>query len=308
MAPYTIEHRISHADVDLLGELTVAALLGLLEQTAVEASTAAGLDPGWYTRAGRMWIIRRTHLERFLPVGGGDTIAVATRVADWRRARSLREYEVRLQAAGRGIRPEDKPVRQAGEAGRAGDDRPLVARATTDWVYCDIAAGRPVSIPEDVRRAFAADAPGDAHDRPRPIADQANGASVDMEVVVRPSHLDHVAHVNNANYAHFLEDGAFALFGANGLGSARMLAMGGALRLRSLDLEYLVDALDGDRLTVRSWPVGAIAVGAGSPHAAAEACLLQRIDRADGRALVHARSEWRWRRRSTILGGPPSAD
>ena len=81
MHRYALEHRVSHADVDLLGEIKVAAVLGLLEQTAVEASWDCGFDPSWYTAQGRVWIIRRTRLERLLPVGGGDRLQVATHVA-----------------------------------------------------------------------------------------------------------------------------------------------------------------------------------------------------------------------------------
>src|SRR5262245_54002970 len=144
---FRLTHRISHADVDLLGEVKMQALLGLLELAAVEASTDAGLDPAWYTAAQRFWLIRRTRVERMLPVGGGDLVEVETSVADWRRARSLRKYEVRLVEPGRGIRD---PSELAGVAAGA-----VVAHATTDWVYCDMTSGRPVSIPEDVRRAFS---------------------------------------------------------------------------------------------------------------------------------------------------------
>ena len=94
MHRYALEHRVSHADVDLLGEVKVAALLGLLEQAAVEASWECGFDPGWYTAQRRVWIIRRTRLERALPLGGGDRVRIATHVLDWRRARSLRAYAV----------------------------------------------------------------------------------------------------------------------------------------------------------------------------------------------------------------------
>src|SRR5512135_1920833 len=125
MRTYQLQRHLSHADVDFLGELKVAALLGLLEQAAVEASSAAGFDAEWYARERRIWIIRRTRLERIVPVGGTDTIAVETAILDVRRARSLRRYQVR-----RG--PE------------------LVARATTDWVYCNADTGRPVSVPQAV--------------------------------------------------------------------------------------------------------------------------------------------------------------
>src|ERR1700687_196751 len=126
---YRLERRLSHADVDFVGELKVAALLGLLEQAAVEASTEAGFDPAWYAREGRMWIIRRTRLERFRPVGGSDTLEVETHVADFRRARSLRRYHVRR-------------------------DGVIVAEATTDWVFCDVTSGRPMRYSDAMKQEF----------------------------------------------------------------------------------------------------------------------------------------------------------
>ena len=297
MHRYALEHRVSHADVDLLGEVKVAALLGLLEQAAVEASWDCGFDPGWYTAQQRVWIIRRTRLERTLPLGGGDRVRVATHVLDWRRARSLRTYSVE----------------------RVGDDGTSVpaAHATTDWVYCDLASGRPVSVPHDMRQAFCGDEDVTLP-RARAIAEDGPGDPVVLPLVVRPSLLDHVTHVNNAAYTAMLEDGAFELFAAAGWPVARMLEQGGALRMARVDLEYLDDAVAGDALLVRSWivpaegeapaPVGgsrALACdAAGAPRGLR---LLQTIVRADGSRILRSASDWVWRRRPAVLGGVPEA-
>lgn len=305
MHRYALEHRVSHADVDLLGEVKVAALLGLLEQAAVEASWECGFDPRWYTERQRVWIIRRTRLERVRPVGGGDRLRVATHVLDWRRARSLRAYAVE-------------------RLGHDGDTAP-VARATTDWVYCDMASGRPVSVPEEMRRAFSGD--GDVTlPRARALPGSGPGDPVVLPLVVRPSLLDHVTHVNNAAYAAMLEDGAFALFAAAGWPVARMLEHGGALRMARVDLEYLDDAVAGDDLRIHSWIVtvdadtaapDSVSTSRPSDAAPALACgdrgtpqdvrLLQTIARADGGRILRAASDWVWRRRPSILGGVPEA-
>jgi acyl-CoA thioester hydrolase len=298
MHRYVLDHRVSHADVDLLGEVKTPALLGLLEQAAVEASWECGFDPAWYAAAGRVWIIRRTRLERALPVGGGDVVRVATHVLDWRRARSLRAYELRLAARGT----------QAAAADVA--EPPLVARASTDWVYCDTTTGRPVSIPDEMRRAFSGDGDVVTLPRARPLHDEAPGTPVETTVVVRPSLLDHVTHVNNAAYASMLEDGAFALFAAHGLGVPDMLARGGALGVRRIDLEYLDDALVDDRLVVQSWLVAGEAGGVPSLAGAAPpgaVRVVQAIARAGGGRILRALSDWRWRERPAVLGGIPGA-
>lgn len=272
MSGYRLARRLSHADVDFLGELKVGALLGMLEQAAVEASTAVGFDAARYTREGRVWIIRRTRLRRLVPVGGVDEIEVHTRVADIRRARSLRRYEV----------------------WRSGE---LVAEATTDWVYCDLLSGRPTRIPADLQQAlFGADEPPMLERAPALTADLGADCT-ELRLLVRPSHLDHVRHVNNAVYTHFLEDAAFVHFATVDWPLARMLAEGGALRLARLDAEYLKDASEGDELLVRT----RLATG-GLP---ATATLEQTIARGDGTEVLRAHSEWSWRRAPAILGGVP---
>ncbi|MFN8604134.1 MAG: thioesterase [Candidatus Binatia bacterium] len=302
MHRYALEHRVSHADVDLLGEVKVAALLGLLEQAAVEASWECGFDPGWYTAQRRVWIIRRTRLERTLPLGGGDRVRIATHVLDWRRARSLRAYAVeRLGADGTAV---------------------AAAYATTDWVYCDMTTGRPASVPEEMRRAFSGEADVTLP-RARAIAESGAGEPVVLPLVVRPSLLDHVTHVNNAAYAAMLEDGAFELFAAHGWPVARMLDCGGALRMTRIDLEYLDDAVAGDELLVRGWIVSgdddgvrvddggtttpttlAIDDATGAPRGLR---LLQTIARSDGSRILRSTSDWLWRRRPAVLGGVPEA-
>lgn len=273
---HRMRRRISHADVDFLGELKVSALLGMCEQAAVEASTEAGFDAVRYTEEGRVWIIRRTRLARFAAVGGGEEIELRTRVIDFRRARSLRHYEV----------------------WRGGEQ---VAEATTDWVYCDLLSGRPTRIPEALQRALYAGAPPTLA-RAEALPPDREEAATELAVDVRPSHLDHVRHVNNAVYSSFLEDGAFALFAASGWGLERMLDGAGALRLVRLDAEYVKDAVAGDALVVRSWLTAADGFDAAAPRTAE---LLQSIRRADGTEVLRATSSWRWRRASSVLGGAP---
>ncbi len=281
MRIYRLDRRLSHADVDFLGELKIPALLGLLEQAAVEASSAVGFDAARYTREGRIWIIRRTRLERFVPVGGGDMLEVETQVMDFRRARSLRHYTVRRAAA-------------------------LVADATTDWVYCDLQAGRPARIPDELQRAFTDGDRLPVLPRAASLAPFMPAEAVPFELTAQPSHLDHVTHVNNAVYASYLEDGAFALFAAHDWPLTRMLAAGGALRVRWLDVEYLSDALAGDHLVVHSWLVDSTAPTANGHAPPRGARMRQAITRAGGAAVMRAQSDWVWRGTPSVVGGVPA--
>ena len=279
---YQLERRLSHADVDFLGELKISALLGLLEQAAVEASAAVGFDTDRYMRERRIWVIRRTRLERFVPVGGGHCLEVETHVLDFRRARSLRHYTVRRGAT-------------------------MVATATTDWVYCNLDNGRPARVPDELQRAFAVGDTLPALARAESLATAAPADAVAFQLTVQPSHLDHVAHVNNAVYANYLEDGAFALFAVHNWPLASMLAAGGALRVRWLDVEYLNDALVGDHLIIHNWLAENSALAQGHRDAPGTASVLQTIARTDGTPVMRAHSDWLWRRTPPVIGGVPVA-
>jgi len=276
-----LRQRVPHAQVDASAEVRLSALLGLVEQAAIEASTDAGLDPGWYAGARRMWIVRRTRIERFHPVGGGDLLECRTRVLDWRRARSLRGYELRLVEPGRGTRV--SPLAPAGDGGP-----PVVATAVTDWVYCDVDRGRPVSIPEEVRRAFAGD--GARENLERPDTPPAPGeAAAESRLLVRPSHVDHLGHANNAVWADFLEDAARELPAVrDDEGDGRVA------RILALDVEYLAEASAGDTVAIASAIAG-------------DRRVAQEARRGDVR-LVRASLAWGVARRSSILGGPPVED
>jgi hypothetical protein len=162
-----------------------------------------------------------------------------------------------------------------------------------------------------MRRRFSGDGEPVTLPRARALPESGPGEPVSMAVTVRPSLLDHVTHVNNAAYAALLEDGAFELFAALGSPVERMLELGGALRVRAIDVEYLSDAVAGDRLTVSSWALGGDAPGEHLRLAGAEpprgARLLQAIARERDGCILLARSEWVWRERPAVLGGVPSA-
>lgn len=279
MRTYQLQHRVSHAVVDFLGEMKVSALLGVLEQAGVEASTAAGFDPAWYTAENRMWVIHRTRLRRLVPVGGLDTLGLHTQIIDFRRARSLRRYLVRR-----------------GDA--------AVVTATTDWVFCDMTTGRPVRIPESMQVAFGDGERAPMLPRLDHLPDAGRGEPVRVEVTVAPTHLDHIVHVNNAVYADFLENAAFALFAARGWPLPRMLSAGGALRIETLDAEYQSDAEVDERLVISTWleDDGGAITAADRP---ARVTLLQVITRPAGRDVLRARSGWVWREKPPVVGGVP---
>lgn len=218
-----------------------------------------------------------------LPAGGGDTLEISTRIADFRRARSLRLYDVR---------------RTSGYAGGTGE---RIATASTDWVYCNVDTGKPVSVPDEMKISLfgTTDTPSEGRAaRVRPPESPPDGTT---RIEVLPSHLDHMRHVNNAIWADFLENAALEVLAARGFSLPRMWENAGALRPVTVDLEYLEDARLGDALEVATWleePPG--------PDLG-RAIVTQSVFGETGGPHLRARSTWGWRHRPAILGGVPVA-
>ncbi len=278
MFTYQLTHHVSHAEVDFVGEQKLSAFLGMLERAAVEASAAAGYDAERYAHEGKVWLVRRTLVARFRPAGGTTELQVTTRVADVRRARSLREYRVES----RGV---------------------LVAEGVTDWVYCDLSSLRPARIPSALAHALAGNAEPACFARIPSPPTHGDGDPHRMERDVLPSHLDHVGHVNNAEYANFLEDAALKWFeNRYGCSVRKMLEQGRALRPQVLDIEYFSEASAGETLEILTWPDPAESLADGNNGAKG---LIQCVLGKDGRIVARSRSVWIWRQRAPILGSPP---
>ena len=216
------------ADVDAFDEVRSSVLLRFLQETATRASTDAGFDPLFYERAGTMWLVRRTVLELLAPARYGDEIEAVTWIADFRRVRSRRDYEIR-----------------SGER--------LIARAHTDWVYVDRVQSRPRSVPEEMQRVFLPDGRAPLERPPFPDATPPPWALA-SERRIELHELDALRHVNNANYVHYVEQAALDAATAAGWSLAEQLAAGGRFRAVTHDLEYLEAALYGEALSVVTWP------------------------------------------------------
>jgi acyl-CoA thioesterase FadM len=271
---YEKSFTVSHADVDFLGEFEISRLLGALEAAAVEASARAGYGPAEYHRIGRVWIIRRTRLERLAPIGGGDRLVISTHVEDIRRARSLRRYEI----------------------GRVGGFGPVapgpVARATTDWVHCDALSGKPVVISDELAAALCSGTPGPALPRAHPVPLPTAPATTETMVRIRPSDLDHMDHVNNARWADLLLDAAQEALPEAGVEAGAS----GTLRPRSFDLEYLMPAGMEQNVSIFSWV----------DPSETETVVTQIARDAGTQLLVRAQSRWLRIHPPEFRGAPPS--
>jgi acyl-CoA thioester hydrolase len=258
---YTASVAVRHHELDAWGRVHPAAHLRTVAEVAVEASSDAGFGPAWYDALGAHWIVRRTRARFLHPVGREAVCTVRTWVADFRRVRSRRCYEVRV------------------------GDR-LVVDAESDWVLIDVATGRPRRIPAEVERTF--DAPSGADSAPRPAWDDAtpSGTPHRTRAAIRFTDLDSLAHVNNAAYLDVFTEAALEPAARAGWSVERFLARNVMPFVTDTDLEYLDPVVWGEALEVTTWMTP-------TPHGLE---LLQHLGAAGAHTpRVRARTRWEWR-------------
>ena len=130
-AVYEHYHTVAAAEIDELGHASNLVYLQWTQAAAIAHSAAQGWPAEAYQRLGSGFLVRSHHIEYLRPALSGDEIVVRTWVADFRRASSLRKYE----------------VLHRGDGG-------LLAKAETLWAFVNLATGRPARIPPDLQAAF----------------------------------------------------------------------------------------------------------------------------------------------------------
>jgi len=127
---YTHEFIVSEGTLDENGHANNVAYVQWMQDIAVLHSRDAGCTRATQA-AGATWVVRSHQIEYFHPAFLGDTLSILTWVVNFRRAISLRRYTF--------IKQKDKSV---------------LAKGETNWVFVDAKTGRPITIPEEVRKTF----------------------------------------------------------------------------------------------------------------------------------------------------------
>ena len=121
-------HRFTVPDsaVDQNGHVNNVVYVQWMQDVAVLHYEAAGGTQAMED-AGATWVARSHHIEYLKPVYAGEDVIALTWVESLRRVRSLRCYQFRRQS-----------------------DDVLLAKGETDWVFVDIATGRPKAVTDDI--------------------------------------------------------------------------------------------------------------------------------------------------------------
>jgi acyl-CoA thioester hydrolase len=87
---YTRNFRLRYYECDASGHLNSANYLRYMQETAFDASAAAGYDVNRCARLQRHWLIRESQVEYLLPLRYNQRVDVTTWIADFRRVTSRR--------------------------------------------------------------------------------------------------------------------------------------------------------------------------------------------------------------------------
>ncbi|HSM55062.1 MAG TPA: thioesterase family protein [Candidatus Sulfomarinibacteraceae bacterium] len=263
---HTITIPVRYDECDMYGHVNHANYLRYMQEGAFAASAAVGYDVKRYEELGHYWLVHESDVEYVAPLRYGDTVEVTTWVANFRRVRSRRAYELR----------------------RAGDGQ-LVARAHTDWVYLDRERQRPAPVPQEMIEAFRPDyEEQDPVSRRRfPTPPSPPPGQFTQRRRVQWSDVDPTGHVNNAVYVSYLEDCAVRDAASRGWSMARMMDEGGfGIVARRYRIRYRQQALLGDELEVATW------ISDVKRATAVRHYTIHRLS--DGELLTRARALWVW--------------
>src|SRR5579859_1423847 len=256
---YTAHFQVRSFDIDSWGELSARMLAAYMEQTAWEASDAAGFSTDWYREQGTAWFIRRLTLARRGPIAYQDALAATTWISNIQRVRSSREYELH------------------GPAGA------LVAAGRADWVYMNVTRGTPTGIDRQIVAGFETGPPTPLLVTPAEAAPlPALGRHFTSTRRAYRAEADSAGHIKNTVYLAWLDEALAEALAAAGLPLAAPARPG--LRLQGVwyVVDYLRSALAGDAVAI-----GSRLIGTANPD------LLewtQEITRSDGEALLRCRS------------------
>ena len=258
--------RVRHYECDAYGHVNHANYLRYMQEAAMDASAAAGYDIARYHAMKRQWFIRETDIDYLRPLTYGDTVIVKTWVADFRRVRSRRAYELRHAVSGE-----------------------IIANAHTDWVYLDLETLRPVTVPPEMITAFWPEgSPGEGPRRePFPDSPPPPPGIFTMRREVEWRDLDGAGHVNNAMYMAYLEECGVRVAAAHGWPMARMIEAGFGIVARRYRIEYQQPALFGDTVETRQ-------PGLPKPNAPAPCVTIRSRAFQMARPIARAHVVWVW--------------
>lgn len=122
---------ITPASIDVHGHVNNLEYLRWMQDIATAHTALQGWSMARYLENGASWVVHSHQIEYLRPAYAGDVLVLLTWVDSMASRSSPRHYLFWHEAS-----------------------QKVIARATTLWYYVDVASGRPVAIPDELRNAF----------------------------------------------------------------------------------------------------------------------------------------------------------
>jgi len=128
---FTRDIEIVASDIDVQGHVNNLRYVAWMQDVAVAHSTAQGWSMERYVAEGAGWVVRSHTITYRRPCFLGEVVTACTWIATFAPRQSARKY-LFWRAA----------------------DRAILAEAETQWVFIDLATGRPTKVPQSLRDSF----------------------------------------------------------------------------------------------------------------------------------------------------------
>lgn len=178
---YRMEFKVHYHEVNPKEQATPLTLLYYLEDAAIAHSESVGYGLSQVRVEGLAWLLNRWHLQMDHYPMLGEMVIVETWPSSFERFYGRREFLIRNMT------------------------QEVIGRATSLWVFYNIATKRPSRIRSEFGEVYGLDPVRAIDDpfNPLPAIEAGVGGS-EQEFSIRRSDIDTNGHVNNANYLQWM--------------------------------------------------------------------------------------------------------
>lgn len=266
---YARAFQVRYCECDAYGHLDKSHYLRYMQEATFDASASAGYSVERFATSGHYWLVHEVDVEYIVPLFYGESIELTTWVADFRRVRSLRMYELKRV-----------------------ETHELVAKGSIDWVYINRATRRPALIPPEIVSAYAPDGCPQAGLRPSfPVISLPADKVFTMRRRVEWRDIDGEQVVSNATYLNYVDDCHWQMMKAHGQSQTRFQSEALVLVPQRVQIEYNSPVFLDNELEVKAWLVDANQANLHYHY------IIQRLP--DGFTVAQASIFWAWVHRTT---------
>jgi YbgC/YbaW family acyl-CoA thioester hydrolase len=224
---FTKAFQVGWSEIDANGQVGISNYFQYVVETAWAWGAANGLGLAESESLGLAWVMHETEISILRPLRSGDEFDLTIWLAEWRRVRGTRCFELRLKHGG-------EVVAQGVQEIVVLDSRSLRPKAAPEHLIANLRMENPRIIPRG--------------NLPKPRITPAGAFASQRAVEWRD--LDWQEHVNNSTYPAYAEEAAVQALTALGWSPARWKAEGYAMANRRVHVQHPSSATWGERLNV----------------------------------------------------------